>query len=304
MTETETHFLQSIIWEQFQRALGKSTLWVDGHLGIIEKNKLFKKIYFPYVNISDIEMPDFTTKVFEAANSLALPLVAADFISTSPDKLRENNWREVKPIQAKDTAVNNVAISENDILARIQRRKRKDYQKSIKDGVEFVVSYDESDVDAFLRLIREIETRKQITIHSPNYFKTLARTMFKTRQSGLIMAKWQGQPIAARMFLRDKKRLFGLNASASRDEKCQIKNIGPALQVYTLLWAHREGLKSVDWWGIAPEGAPASHPWTGFTQYKLSFGGERVHYAGTWELPVKRGRYLAYKLIKKALRKP
>jgi lipid II:glycine glycyltransferase (peptidoglycan interpeptide bridge formation enzyme) len=53
---------------------------------------------------------------------------------------------------------------------------------------------------------------------------------------------------------------------------------------------------------VAPEDQP-NHKWAGFTAFKKSFGGREVTYPGTWDLPVKKVRYGAYQLARKAREK-
>lgn len=66
-----------------------------------------------------------------------------------------------------------------------------------------------------------------------------------------------------------------------------------------LLWqamlnAKARGLKWMDLYGTAPEGAASSHPWAGFTAFKAKFGGHIEQYAGSWDLPLNQ-RYHAYR---------
>jgi lipid II:glycine glycyltransferase (peptidoglycan interpeptide bridge formation enzyme) len=68
------------------------------------------------------------------------------------------------------------------------------------------------------------------------------------------------------------------------------------LAAEALLLAHRNGDQWFDFCGAAPEGAPETHPWFGFTDFKLRFGGQRVERAGTWEFPVKPLKYRLYRL--------
>ena len=300
MSRVKTHFLQSENWEEFQQALGKKTIRVDGHLGIVERKKFINKIYFPYLNIKNSELKRFTGNVIRKHKSVSL--IVADFIDTSPKELEKNRWHKTKAVQPHDTIINNVSISQEEILVAVSKTNRKAYQKNIDGGVEFTVSYNTKDVDNLLRLLQTVESRKNIKIHDENYFKTMANTLFKSRSAGLMLASFHRKIIAARIFLRSKNTLMSINVGV--DDEYRKQRVGAALNVATLLFAHREGLELVDWWGAAPEDASKSHAWTGFTEYKLSFGGERLHYSGTWELPIKRGRYMLYKIVKKLLRKP
>jgi lipid II:glycine glycyltransferase (peptidoglycan interpeptide bridge formation enzyme) len=297
--KTDQHFLQSDMWEKFQQALGKQTIRVNGHLGIVERGKLINKLYFPYLNITDKDVTDLMAEILKIASPFSF--VRADFISTSPKVLLQNHWRKARRIQPEDTIINDVSISEESILSKVSKSKRRAYHKNLENGTKFMVSFNPNDVKYFLKLINGLESKNNIKIHDENYFKTLAKTLFSSHSAGLMMAKIDDEVVVARFFLKTSDRLISINAAT--DPKYNNQRVGAALQVETLLFAHREGLKSVDWWGAAPENALDSHPWAGFTKYKLEFGGERVHYSGTWELPIKKMRYRIYKTIKKLLRR-
>jgi lipid II:glycine glycyltransferase (peptidoglycan interpeptide bridge formation enzyme) len=61
--------------------------------------------------------------------------------------------------------------------------------------------------------------------------------------------------------------------------------------------AKARGKQHFDYYGVAPPHAPKTHKWAGFSQFKRSFGGREVEYAGTWEIPIKLARYQAYRLF-------
>jgi lipid II:glycine glycyltransferase (peptidoglycan interpeptide bridge formation enzyme) len=88
-------------------------------------------------------------------------------------------------------------------------------------------------------------------------------------------------------------------AHAANDS--EYRQISPAygLARYALLFAHHHGCQKFNWYGIAPENAPKNHRWAGLTQFKLSFGGTRQDYLGTWELPVNKYKYRFYKIVLK-----
>ena len=66
-----------------------------------------------------------------------------------------------------------------------------------------------------------------------------------------------------------------------------------------LRYAHQTGHKFFDFYGIAPEDAPKTNPWYGFTQFKKSFGGQPTEFPGTWELPLRPIAYNLYYLYQK-----
>ena len=67
-----------------------------------------------------------------------------------------------------------------------------------------------------------------------------------------------------------------------------------ALLTTAIFDAKEQGITLFDFWGIAPEDAPDDHPWKGFTQFKQSFGGRPVSYAGTYDIIISPAKYRLY----------
>ena len=63
------------------------------------------------------------------------------------------------------------------------------------------------------------------------------------------------------------------------------------------------GIKTFDFWGIAPKNADKSHPWYGFTKFKKSFGGYEKSYCGTFDLIFQPKKYHLYTLARTLNRK-
>jgi len=96
----------------------------------------------------------------------------------------------------------------------------------------------------------------------------------------------------------------GVRTYAHGGSAAQDKNV---MAPYLLHWkliedAKEKGLKWYDFWGIAPNDDP-NHPWAGITRFKKGFGGEGVHYAGTYDALIKTIWYNAYQLAKVAKKK-
>ena len=87
-------------------------------------------------------------------------------------------------------------------------------------------------------------------------------------------------------------------AHAATDEEHRKLMAGTIILIQMIVDAKESGMETYDFWGITTSEDP-KHPWYGFTQYKKSFGGEQVDYAGTWDLPVKKARYSLYKIVRK-----
>jgi lipid II:glycine glycyltransferase (peptidoglycan interpeptide bridge formation enzyme) len=89
---------------------------------------------------------------------------------------------------------------------------------------------------------------------------------------------------------------------------------------YGYMWGmlsdlRRAGVTVFDFWGLAPEEAPADrlsttpgaapreHPWAGFTLFKTAFGGEPFDYAPAYDLPLSP-LYLVFRYVDRKMTPP
>lgn len=78
---------------------------------------------------------------------------------------------------------------------------------------------------------------------------------------------------------------------ASGDEHREL--MAPyALQWQAIKLAYDLGIQRYDLFGIS------SQKWPGVTRFKQGFGGDIVHYPGTFDWPLSRGRYNIYNILR------
>lgn len=106
-----------------------------------------------------------------------------------------------------------------------------------------------------------------------------------------------GEIIAASLFFDYQGTRFYMQSAANLDFKHLPATV--ALLSHAIFTAKENGLKTLDFWGIAPENADASHPWYGFTEFKKSFGGYEKIYAGTFDYLINPRKYHLYSLLRK-----
>ena len=106
-----------------------------------------------------------------------------------------------------------------------------------------------------------------------------------------------GEIIAASLFFDYQGTRFYMQSAANLDFKHLPATV--ALLSHAIFTAKEDGLKTLDFWGIAPENADASHPWYGFTEFKKSFGGYEKIYAGTFDYLIDPRKYHLYSLLRK-----
>lgn len=105
-----------------------------------------------------------------------------------------------------------------------------------------------------------------------------------------------GEIIAASLFFDYQGTRFYMQSAANLDFKHLPATV--ALLSHAIFSAKEDGLKTLDFWGIAPENADASHPWYGFTEFKKSFGGYEKIYAGTFDYLINPRKYHLYSLLR------
>jgi Uncharacterized protein involved in methicillin resistance len=305
MNTLDAHFMQSQLWEKFQNNFGRDTidkkrqLWQ--YMAIIEHGKVSDRLYCPYGPVANSKkslknaLEDLKTEA--ASRNLTFVRVEPKGKFTTKDLREMGLVRSHRDVQPSHTVVNDVSKSSEEILADLSQTARRYARKSDKAGVTYSTSYEPSDIKHFIKLIHNVAQRTGMKPMSDLYFEVMAKTLFPTRYAGLLFAELDGKKIAAIIFYVDGVNMY--YAHAANDS--EYRKISPAygLGLHALLFAHRHGCQKFNWYGVAPENASKDHRWAGLSQFKLSFGGARQDYLGTWELPVKKSKYRLYKLILK-----
>jgi lipid II:glycine glycyltransferase (peptidoglycan interpeptide bridge formation enzyme) len=301
MVHTIEHFLQSEYWQRFNEALGKKTITATGqdfrYLAIIEKTRLGTRLYCPYG-------PVFTSNAgFEAALvslKTEAKLHGALYIRIEPTQQIGNETiskfglkKAHKDIQPLATMLNDVTTDEATIMANVSQTVRRVWRKNQKREISFRNSHDVKDIELFIDMSKGVSDRTGIRQHSAEYFNTLAHTLFPSKSAGIMIADYESKPAAAILYLQNKSTMY-YSYAASYDTYRSF-NIGTSLALHALLVAHKRNKRCFDFYGVAPKSSNGNHPWSGFTRFKQSFGGEYTEYAGTWELPVNNVRYAIYR---------
>lgn len=144
---------------------------------------------------------------------------------------------------------------------------------------------DPSRMGEFVRILRETEQRASFFTHEQGYFDAVAEEMLTTGDASLYLVLEDQTTLAgALVYDFGETRYYPFGASTARARELQA---APALLWRTILDAREMGKTWFDFWGVAPPGHEADHPWAGITYFKGAFGARTESYAGTWELPAR-----------------
>jgi lipid II:glycine glycyltransferase (peptidoglycan interpeptide bridge formation enzyme) len=304
------YFLQGPHWADFQRALGRTVHEQSGpgwsFLAVEESNPAGKLLYAPYgpvaasVEAFDTALAALTdlarrtgavfVRIEPVSAGLAVPAAAGELRRRGLQPAPVNQQPELSWIVDLDRDF-------KEVLADMKPVNRNLYRNIHKKGVTFRATKDPAEISVLLEFLHLTAARNGFKPQSDEYLSQVARSLMPTGAATLFIAELEGTPIAAALaYDSTDTRTY---AHAALDDTHRKLSAGIPLLVTLMADAKEKGLKHVDLWGVAPEGQP-DHKWAGFTAFKKSFGGRGVEYPGTWDLPVRKLRYAAYQLARKA----
>lgn len=305
---------QSELWKNLQDDLGETSFFEKNdefqYLAILKSTPVGNYLYVPYGPLSDNES-GFKCAI-ESLKELAKAKNAI-FIRIEPQNphfatLLDSAIKS-KDLNPKDTWVLDLTPEKETIISGFSQGTRTRYNTFSKKGLIVEKTTEPEKIDELVSLQSKLAKRKNIGTFSENYLKTELKQPF----SILYLVKYQkpenpvyedlkeGTTLAASLFFDFEDTRYYMQSAADNDYKKLPATV--ALLTTALFDAKEKGMKYFDFWGIAPDGSDPSHPWYGFTEFKKSFGGYPVAYAGTYDLPLKPLKYRLYKSLRKFNRK-
>ncbi len=296
----DNNILQSELWENFQKKLGKKTITIrsDNYsfLAVIENTPIGKYLFVPYgpylANYYQLR-PALARLKKLAKREKAIFIRIEPTIFFSQKYLKGFGAIKSKDIDPAETWVLDLPEEKEKLLQLFPRRLRGYYNTHSKKGIEIIKSKNLSDIRYLVDLQKKTFQAKNIQPFSEKYLVKELEQEFST----LYLAKFQDKVIAAVLVFDDEETRYYMQAAS--DKNFAKLNANGILTIQAILDAWDKKLVAFDFWGIAPDDAPIDHPWAGFTAFKKMFAGEARYYSGTYDIPVKRLRYLFYRWLRK-----
>lgn len=199
-----------------------------------------------------------------------------------------------KGIQPKDSLILDLAQSEDDLLRGMHPKARYNIRVARRHGVEVISRTDAEGLRMFLVLAREVERRGEFHYHPESYYAAMLRTLAPSGMLEILVALYRGAPLAAHLLVRFGNTVtYAHGASSALRRQVMAPHL---LQWEGILRAKAAGATRYDFFGIAPPGAPTTHPWYGITRFKTGFGGAEEHFIGAADLIGDAALYRAYEV--------
>ena len=315
----EIPLLQSQKWEKLQSDLGETTFFESNqefqYLAIKKSTPVGSYLYLPYGPV--LAKNSAAKNAFKALMTLAKQENAI-FIRIEPQNAKiaakmPKNAIKSHDLNPADTWILDISGSDEDFKAKLPSRLLRYHRNAEKNGLTIFTSKNPADIKYLVDLQQNLAKTKKISTFSENYLKTELEqdfaTLYLVQDGGTkcgensifsdvseTAAAAGPRILAAGLVFDDGTTRYNLQGAQSA-EGAKMHATG-ILTIQLILDARAKNLQKFDFWGIAPDGAPKNHPWAGFTSFKKSFGGEAVHYAGTWDIPVNSAKYRLYQIFR------
>lgn len=294
--------VQTKIWEKFQNSLGHTTFFHSeadfSYLAILNHFKLGDYYYLPYGPV--LSQKSAAKAAYKELESLARTknLIFIRIEPQNPDfakyLLTRANCHKSKDLSPARTWVLDLTLDKDQLLANMKQNNRNLYRNYRKKGLSIEISQNPtSDLRHLVRIQKNIAKRNHIIPPDFNFLKKQLEQPF----AHLYLAKFEDKVIATGICFDDKTTRYYMQAAA--DDRFRKLSAGTSLLAQMIFDAKAKKLQKFDFWGIAPENAPSSHPWAGFSNFKKSFGGTPVDYAGTYDLVFQPVKYQIYRIFRK-----
>lgn len=301
-----THLLQSPTWKKYEELEGHKAFFVSGPnfeaLAILHSTPVGNYLFCPYgptldtknTHLSDLNL---LKTALDSLKKLAITQKAIfvriePTIPFDPKDLQGLGLIKSREIDPAHTLLIDLSEPETAILKNMRSSNVQYWRSHEKKGLKIRQTQDPEQITILTSLLQGVSDKNHFTPQDENHLKNQLKSGFAT----LYIAELDGKPLAASLVYDFNDTRYYAHAATSNEERKLAA--GTVLLVQMIVDAKKAGGKYFDFWGMTPS-EDKNHPWYGFTQYKKSFGGHQVNYAGTWDLPVNSLRYHLYQSTRK-----
>lgn len=323
-TQSGAQFTQSFAWGEFQASQGirmERVAWTDERGTWIaaaqclyhKKNPLGGYTYVPRGPVIRHDALDRAADILDQMihamrrehvlddGAIFLRLEPPLEIKRDPSPLPKT-CRRSHAYQPASTLLINLLKSEEELLDAMHEKTRYNIRVAERKGVTVKKTDTNEALEIFLRLNEETAKRDRFVSRAPSHIRSTYLALRDAGMAQIRLAEKNGQTLAASMEIRygdTVTYLYGASSSAERN----------AMAPYALHWdairsAKREGFRFYDLYGVNPENVSSPYykkSWEGITRFKLGWGGGRVDFVGTWELPIRRLAYAILSLTRRVM---
>ncbi len=208
--------------------------------------------------------------------------IGVDGINTPPPGFQPSPHS----IQPPRTLLVDLRGDEEAILGRMKQKTRYNIKLAQKKGV---VVRPTVDLEVFHRLMQVTGVRDQFGVHNLAYYQRAYDLFYTHNSCELLVAEFEGEPLAALMVFAQGARAWYLYGASSNEHRDRMPTY--LLQWEAMRWARGRGCTEYDLWGVPDvdentleaEFSQRSNGLWGVYRNKRGFGGKLYRAAGPWD---------------------
>ncbi len=239
-------------------AAGAQILYRSAALGI------FKIGYLPHAPLVDWQDDEQISVLFSQVDESAYRK-GAGIVKLEPllwqDEITAERWDEIcannrfrlteDTIQPPRTIIVDLRPSTEEILAGMKQKTRYNIRLAARKDV-IVREGSGADLNAFADLMQTTGQRDGFGTHDPEYYAAMY-SLFAPDHAVLLIAEYEGRPLAAAMITALGKTAVYLYGASSNEERNRMPAY--AVQWAAMCWAKERGCTRYDLWGVPDAGA-------------------------------------------------
>lgn len=209
----------------------------------------------------------------------------------------------IKPINAQHTVINDISLSEDELLAKCSKTHRQNIRKGIAKGLKTEV-YTEGNVglQRFLEVMRNISTTKSFLQFEEQHYTKVWTELSAAHAAFIVIGSYHDEDIGA--YLVAHSHAQASQFYGGRTEKGRNERLAHSLAFKVMLAAKDQGCHSYDMWGIGAFDKDGkldpNHELYGIGQFKTGFGGLKIKHPSAVVLVNRPFTYKAFIAAKSA----
>lgn len=282
---TKHHILQSDLWKFTKENLGTKIVRSDNTLLYVLETPLGKKVgYVPRPNQDEVDW-DNLVETAKIENCIYVTVDPNNLKSESSSPLKVGqNIKSGLPVHLQNNVIISLKESEDEILARMDRKYRYNVRYGIKNGIEVKFDNSEDSFETFLKNYLDTKERQNYFGRGEKYIRSVWESFKqKEKEDGkqyiqIAHAYFEGEALVSWfMFLYEDTVYYPYGGSSIKHRNLKATY---SIVYEVLKWAKSQGFAYFDFWGIEEEIGSND----GFSSFKLGFGGEQVEYQDTFDI--------------------
>lgn len=302
--QKNTHIVQTKEWGNFKSKFGTKAIRVGDLQYTLHKipHTNFHYAYAPKIKDLNVDWNELEASL-KKNNCFVLNIDVPNILKNTAEekdfkkRVLENPNIKVSP---KNTFTkNNILLdlnkTEEELLANMHKKHRYNIRVAEKKGVQVRFARTEKDFNIFMELMKETAERQNFLIHPKSYYKTVWELFAPRQMAEILIAEYQGKPLAAWMlFINDATLYYPYGGSSDEYRNLFASNL---IGWEAIKYGKRRDCKTFDMWGACSDLTNESDPEWGFTNFKLKFGGEYVEYIESHDLIINKPIYYLFNFV-------